>query len=103
MFIVSTRTYIVYLVLNQNVKMFPIAKIRKKPNQETRWNRIERKHINAIKLPGRTAEGAGNYLSYLRNKTFFKDYHIKMLNGDDSLQNRLDPNLVMNIRHENVG
>lgn len=78
------------------------TKIKKKRLQNNRWHRIEKKHINSIKLPIRLGEVNGTYLNYLRNKTFFKDYHIKLLNGEKSLSHSLDPNLVMDIRHEKV-
>lgn len=66
----------------------------------TRWNHIERKQNNLVKFSIRCNDGQSTYLNNLRNKTFFKDYHIAWLNGER--KHALDPNIVMDLRHTKV-
>lgn len=70
---------------------------------ENRWNRIEKKHINSIKLGHRDNVVNSVYKNMLKSKTFVNERHMKMMSGEDCLKQWcLDPNLVMDIRHENV-
>lgn len=67
--------------------------------QRTQWSRIEKKLANS----NRTSTTHGTFLNYLRNKTYLKEHHINMMNGDRSLGvTNFDPNLVMDIRHKKV-
>lgn len=69
---------------------------------ETRWDRIERR--NAYKCAENTAQSVNDcdvYVNNLRNKTFVEDCHIRWLNGER--KHILDPNVVMDLRHANVG
>lgn len=68
----------------------------------SRWHRIERKHINAIYHGHRN--GASNTIcrNILNSKTFVKEHQMKRLMSDETKRWCLDPNLVMNLRHEKV-
>lgn len=73
-------------------------------NYENRWNRIEKKHINSINLGHRNNTTNGIYKNLLKTKTFVSDRQMKMMMDDELAKGWcLDPNLVMNLRHENVG
>lgn len=71
-------------------------------NMDTRWNRIERKHINAVKLHSRSEAAADICKNLLKSKNFIRDHHMKYLLGDKSNDWYLDPNLVMDLRHRKV-
>lgn len=69
---------------------------------ETRWNRIEKKHINSIELCHRSDAVTEICKNLIKNKDFIKEHHFKYLVGDNSSKLCLDPNLVMELRHTNV-
>lgn len=73
-----------------------------KTNFDTRWHRIERKHISAIQHGHRN--GATNTFcrNILNSKTFVKEHQMKRLMSDETKRWCLDPNLVMDLRHEKV-
>lgn len=72
-------------------------------NYENRWNRIEKKHINSIKLGHRNNATNAIYKNILKTKSFVNDRQMKMMMGAELPKEWcLDPNLVMDLRHENV-
>lgn len=78
--------------LNKNEK-------NKRFNSESRWNRIEKKHIHSIHRTDAASEICKNLI---KNKDFIKERQMKALMGEDTIQWSLDPNRVMDLRHFNV-
>lgn len=69
---------------------------------ETRWNRIEKRHNNSIKLGHRHDATKTICKNLIRNTNIIRDHHIKAMMGDELRQWCLDPNLVMDLRHSSV-
>lgn len=72
---------------------------KKRFNSESRWNRIEKKHIHSIHRNDAASEICKNLL---KNKDFIKERQMKALMGEDTIQWSLDPNRVMDLRHFSV-
>lgn len=72
---------------------------RKHSNSESRWNRIEKRHIHSIHRTDAASEICKNLI---KNKDFIKERQLKALMGEDTIQWSLDPNRVMDLRHFNV-
>jgi len=62
-------------------------------NKENRWDRIRKKHINNINVKTETVRK-------FFNMNFINPADEKILNGH--MPRRLDPGLVMDMRHEMV-
>lgn len=71
-------------------------------NMDTRWSRIESKHLNSTKLHHRSEATTDICKSLLKNKQFIREHHMKYLLGDKNNDWHLDPNLVMDLRHKKV-
>lgn len=69
---------------------------------ESRWNRIERRHINSTSVNDRTDAAAEICKNLIQNKDFITDNHWKSLTGEKPNNSHLDPNLVMDMRHSRV-
>lgn len=78
--------------LNNNEK-------KKRFDSESRWNRIEKKHIHSIHRTDAASEICKNLI---KNKNFIKERQMKALMGENTVQWSLDPNQVMDLRHFNV-
>lgn len=70
---------------------------------ETKWDRIERRHINSAKVFDRSEAAEEICKNLIENKEFIKGNHLKALLGEKSKRLCLDPNLVMDMRHSRVG
>lgn len=70
---------------------------------ETKWDRIERRHINSAIVFDRSAAAEEICKNLIENKEFIKGNHLKALLGEKSKRLCLDPNLVMDMRHSRVG
>lgn len=71
-------------------------------NIETRWDQIERRHLNSASVFERSEAAAEICKDLLENKEFISNNHLKTMFGDKSQQFCLDPNLVMELRHSRV-
>lgn len=71
-------------------------------NIETRWDRIEKRHINSAIVYDRTDAAAEFCKNLIENKEFVTENHFKALLGENPKRLCLDPNLVMNLRHAKV-
>lgn len=72
---------------------------RKKFNSESRWSRIEKKHIHSVHRNDAATEICKNLM---KNKNFIKERQMKALMGEETVQWFLDPNQVMDLRHSSV-
>lgn len=71
--------------------------------KETRWDRIEKKHINSSKILYNHTDAAIEICQNLmENKHFISDEQFKTMLGEKPKHLRLDPNLVMDLRHTRV-
>lgn len=71
-------------------------------NIETRWDRIEKRHINSAIVYDRTDAAAEICKNLIKNKEFVTENHFKRLLGEKPKRLCLDPNLVMDLRHSKV-
>ena len=71
-------------------------------NIETRWDRIEKRHINSAIVYDRTDVAAEFCKNLIQNKEFVTENHFKTLLGEKPKRLCLDPNLVMDLRHAKV-
>lgn len=71
-------------------------------NIETRWDRIEKRHINSAIVYDRTDAAAEICKNLIQNKDFVTENHLKTLIGEKPKSLCLDPNLVMDLRHSRV-
>lgn len=69
---------------------------------ETRWDRIEKRHINSAIVYDRTDAAAEICKNLIQNKEFVTENQLKTLLGDKTTNHYLDPNLVMDLRHSRV-
>lgn len=67
-----------------------------------RWHRIERKYNNSIHHGPRSSSTSVICRNILNSKTYVREHQKKRLMGDDTERWCLDPNLVMDLRHEKV-
>lgn len=102
MFYNKLLEFLVSIINIVQAKTFLFGRNMKLENTDTRWNRIEKKHINAVKLCHRSEVASDICKNLLKNKNFIRDHHMKYLLGDTSNNWYLDPNLVMDLRHERV-
>lgn len=76
----------------------------KRHKPETRWDRIERRHINSAQVFDHTNSTAAEICENLiRNHEFISSEQLKTMIGDKSKQSCLNPNLLMDLRHSKVG
>ncbi|XP_031622944.1 uncharacterized protein LOC116340532 [Contarinia nasturtii] len=71
-------------------------------NLETRWDRIEKRHIHSAIVYEPTDATAEICKNFIQNKEFVTNNQLKTLMGDKSKKYNLDPNLVMDLRHSKV-
>lgn len=71
-------------------------------NIETRWDRIEKRHINSAIVYERSDAAAEICKNLMQNKEFVTENHLKTLLGEKPKRLCLDPNLVMDLRHSKV-
>ena len=69
--------------------------IEKTKPKETKWDRIRKKHLNNVTV-------SSKMVKKLFNMNFVDDDQMKLLNGVGPEKNRLNPILVMDVRHEMV-
>lgn len=69
---------------------------------ETRWDRIEKRHINSAIVYDQSDAAADICKEIIENKEFITGNHLKTLLGEKPKHFRLDPNLVMDLRHSKV-
>lgn len=69
---------------------------------ETRWDRIEQRHINSTILHDQSDTAEAICKDFIDNKEFITGNHLKALLGEIPKQFSLDPNLVMDLRHSKV-
>lgn len=74
----------------------------KQNRNETRWNRIERRHINSTSVYDHSDTAAEICKSLIDNQDFISDTQFKTMLGEKPKHLRLDPNLVMDLRHTKV-
>lgn len=80
-----------------------LKKEDKNCNFATRWDRIEKRHIDSASIRDRTDAGAAEICKNLiQNKEFITNQHLKRLLGEIPKRFGLDPNLVMDMRHSGV-
>lgn len=102
MFYKALFEFLLSIIKIVQVKTFVFGRNMKLENMDTRWNRIEKKHINAVKLGHRNEAASDICKNLLKNRNFIRDHHMKYLLGDKGNNWYLDPNLVMDLRHEKV-
>lgn len=71
-------------------------------NIESRWDRIEKRHINSTTVYNRTESAAQICNDLIENREFVNENHLKMFLGEKSSRLCLDPNVVMDLRHSKV-
>lgn len=69
---------------------------------ETRWDRIEKRHIDSAIVYDQSDTAAGICKDLFHNKEFITGNHLKTLLGEKPKHFCLDPNLVMDLRHSRV-
>lgn len=70
---------------------------------ETRWDRIERRHINSAQIFDHTNSTASEICENLiRNHEFITGDQLKAMLGEKSKQSSINPNLLMDLRHSKV-
>lgn len=70
---------------------------------ETRWDRIERRHINSAQIFDHTNSTATEICENLiRNHEFITNDQLKAMLGEKSKQSSINPNLLMDLRHSKV-
>lgn len=70
---------------------------------ETRWDRIEKRHINSAQIFDHTNATATEICeSLIQNHEFITDKQLKAMIGEKSKQACINPNLLMDLRHSRV-
>lgn len=70
---------------------------------ETRWDRIERRHINSAQVFDHSNSTAAEICENLiRNHEFITGGQLKTMLGEKSKQSCINPNLLMDLRHSKV-
>lgn len=69
---------------------------------ETRWDRIEKRHINSAIVYDRSDAAQQICKDLIENKEFITGNHLKALLGEKPKRLCLDPNMVMDLRHTQV-
>lgn len=70
---------------------------------ETRWDRIEKRHINSAQVFDHTNSTATEICENLiRNHEFITGDQLKSMIGEKSKQSCINPNLLMDLRHSKV-
>lgn len=69
---------------------------------DTRWDRIEKRHINSAIVYDRSDEAKEICKNLIENKEFITENHFKAFLGEKPKRLCLDPNLVMDLRHSQV-
>lgn len=69
---------------------------------ETRWDRIEKRHINSAIVHDHSDAAAQICKNLLEKHEFITNTQLKTMLGDKPKQLCLDPNLVMDLRHTRV-
>lgn len=91
------------LHLNQS-KMDPFSSSNDQRHKiETRWDRIEKRHINSAQIFDHSNSTATEICENLiQNHEFVTGDQMKAMLGEKSKQSCMNPNLVMDLRHSRV-
>lgn len=75
----------------------------KRHRSETRWDRIEKRHINSAQVFDRSNSTAVEICENLiRNHEFVTSEQLKTMICEKSKQSCINPNLLMDLRHSKV-